>query len=103
MSLSTNQSDPERVEYHEWLLRIQDQQLREELLDIVSKLFLYSGTLPFQLKVCNVVMVFLSCKSLQLDIHLIYLNLFIYFFLNSLGFQAGIVHTSGGSAHHSCL
>ena len=36
MSLSTNRSDPERVEYHNWLLRIQDQQLREELLGIVS-------------------------------------------------------------------
>ena len=42
MSLSTDQSDPERVKYHDWLLRIQDQQLREELLDIVSKLFLFS-------------------------------------------------------------
>ena len=59
MSLSTDQSDPERVEYHEWLLRIQDQQLREELLDIVSKLFLYSRTLPFQLQVCNVSKIFL--------------------------------------------
>ena len=36
MSLLTNHSDPERVEYHNWLLRIQDQQLREELLDNVS-------------------------------------------------------------------
>ena len=48
MSLSTDQSDPERVEYHEWLLRIQDQQLREELLDIVSKTPLFSpNSLPF--------------------------------------------------------
>ena len=49
MSLSTDQSDPERVEYHEWLLRIQDQQLREELLDIVSKTFLYFHPIPFHL------------------------------------------------------
>ena len=36
MSLSTDRDDPECVEYHNWLLHIQDQQLCEELLDIVS-------------------------------------------------------------------
>ena len=43
MSLSTDQSDPERVEYHDWLLRIQDQQLREELLDICDAARIWGG------------------------------------------------------------
>ena len=38
MSLSTDR-DPKRVEYHDWLLRIQDQQLWEELIEIVSMAF----------------------------------------------------------------
>ena len=42
MSLSTDCYDPERVEYHNWLLGIQDQQLREELLDIVSIWYILS-------------------------------------------------------------
>ena len=31
--------DPKRVEYHNWLLKIQDQQLREEPIEIVSMAF----------------------------------------------------------------
>ena len=44
MSLSTDCGDPEHVEYHNWLLCIQDQQLREELLEIVS---IFSNILQF--------------------------------------------------------
>ena len=88
MSLSTDQSDPERVEYHDWLLRIQDQQLRQELLDIVSKLFLYSqGSLKSFLDNCSFdndaytiiqrrVMVFLSCKSIPTIGHPLDISLF---------------------------
>ena len=66
MSLSMDQSDPERVEYHDWLLRIQDQQLREELLDIVSRLFFHSLCfLIFFIVYCSLYMVFLSYQSIS--------------------------------------
>ena len=44
MSLSTDHNDPKHVEYHNWLLHIQDQQLHEELLEIVS---IFSNILQF--------------------------------------------------------
>ena len=47
MSLSTDQ-DVEHTEYHNWLLHIQDQQLREELIEILS-IFQFLSAYDFHL------------------------------------------------------
>ena len=63
MSLSTDRGDPECVEYHNWLFCIQDQQLHEELLEIVS---IFSNILQFIRKTLQSLLsrIFQDCNSL---------------------------------------